>query len=272
MPRCPHCQNKKYIIEPVGLFARAQRCPRCYAQCPYCQGEGYQLSRDEKGRDYMQPCGCQELDRRISFYNQAQIPAQFFDAVLGNFKTLNNKSLEEAFHTVNMQTKNYKKGHHRGLLLMGGVGTGKTRLLCSLAKDYIFNLGVPCLFQEFSRLLSEIKAGYDKGISESELLGQISEVEVLIIDELGKGRKTDWEVQILDQIISRRYNMQKTTHFTTNYTDQLSTSYKDAAGIKGEVKAETLKERVFQRIYSRLQEMSEFVRVEALDFRDSQGG
>ena len=89
------------------------------------------------------------------------------------------------------------------------------------------------------------------------MLLPLIETEVLVIDELGKGRSSDWELNILDQLISKRYNASKITLITTNY---VSKEY-----MKED--QETLEARVGDRIASRLHEMCEFIYIEGQDHR-----
>ena len=102
------------------------------------------------------------------------------------------------------------------------------------------------------------------------------DVEVLVIDELGKGRNSPWEQNILDVIISQRYNNQKTTIFTSNYTDSRKTTLvervrgKDGMEGDGETR-DTLLDRVGPRIYSRLKEMCDFLMLSGKDRRDVDG-
>jgi len=196
------------------------------------------------------------------------MPAQFFDAKFSNYETKTHSSLKEALTTAKFLYRHHSKGDWRGILFMGGVGVGKTRLVCSLLREFALEHQIPCLFQEFTSLLSTIKSQYDQGISESSLLAQISDVEVLVIDELGKGRGSDWEIGILDNLISSRYAQKKTTLFTTNYTNSAATSYKGPTDSNGQSsKAQTLEERVGQRIFSRLNEMCAFVHLDGPDRR-----
>ena len=271
MASCGQCKGTKTVCYPEGWFAHAKRCERCFSTCSICKGDGVIFTKDESGREFQEPCSCKAVDAKILLFNNAEVPAQFFDATLANFETLGNDSLAEALYTAKASPKNFTKGHWKGLLFMGGVGVGKTRLVASLIKEYTLGNGISCLFKEFTGLLNEVKSGYDKGISEAVIMEKLAKVQILVIDELGKGRKSDWEVTILDQIISMRYNMQKTTYFTSNYTDKISTSYRDASALKSETeKVETLKQRVMGRVYSRLQEMADFVVIEANDYRQGQ--
>jgi DNA replication protein DnaC len=97
---------------------------------------------------------------------------------------------------------------------------------------------------------------------------------------LAKGRNTEWELTMLDQIISSRYNAaDKITLFTTNYSDQPPNPKKDGKndthkeyGRGAVVAEETLQEKVGERIYSRLVEMCRFVKLEGIDYRQEMQG
>ena len=102
-------------------------------------------------------------------------------------------------------------------------------------------------------------------------------MDVLLIDELGKGNQTKWELSILDMIISHRYNSNKMTLFSTNYTEDVQTTYKEVYPSKqrrGEENdimiQQTLQQRVHDRIYSRLKEMCVFCEMPNEDRRQKE--
>ena len=271
---CRNCNDSKIQVIAKGQYSWAEYCASCYYGCKKCDGVGYIFSSDKEGREHALPCECRDLDQRITLFNNAQIPGQFYDATFQNFDISGDPSLEEALRTASFFYRNYQKGNRKGLLFMGGVGVGKTRLVSTILRDFTLNHGISGIFREFSSLLSEIKTGYDKGISEAGLLEKINSVEVLVIDELGKGRKSDWEISLLDSIISSRYNMKKATIFTTNYTDKKSTTYAEPVifrvekeEAKEKQKKETLEQRVYPRIYSRLKGMCDFIEMKGSDHR-----
>jgi len=271
---CLNCQSTKIETRPKGKFAVAEFCSQCFKVCNNCEGVGYTFQKDELGREIADRCACQDLQLRMTLFNKAQIPSQFYDSTFENFDVGSNSSIKSAWNTAKFSFKNYKSGKGKGLLFMGGVGVGKTRLVSTMLREYTLKYGIPSLFKEFTSLLSEIKSGYDKGFSESIILEKIGEVEILVIDELGKGRKSDWEITILDSIISSRYNMKKTTIFTTNYTDKKSTTFAETFtmrmgkdGMEEVERKETLKQRVHSRIYSRLKEMCDFIEMKGTDYR-----
>ena len=266
---CYNCKDYKIETFQRGRLARAKFCSECFQYCRQCDGNGWIITRDERGRCNAAECPCLSIQKRVACFNAAGIPGIFHDSTFDNFQTYNNSLLKEVLDIARFSLKNHVKAQKKGLLLMGGVGVGKTRLVSAMLRKYILNYGVTGLFQEFSNLLSEIKTGYDKGISESVLLEKINNVDVLVIDELGKGRNSDWEINIMDAVITNRYNMDKITICATNYTNNPDTTYVDKSLKNGEKvkKQETLKERVHSRIYSRLREMCYFKEIKAADRR-----
>jgi len=272
--KCTRCRDTQVEIIPKGKFAVADLCSGCQKKCHQCDGTGFIFSRDDLGREVAKSCPCKDLTSRITLFNRAGIPSRFYDATFENFSISGDPSLKSALATAKFSFKNYNNGKWKGLLFMGGVGVGKTRLVSTMLRDYTLKYGIPGLFKEFSSLLSEIKTGYDQGLSEMSILEKINLVDILVIDELGKGRKSDWEINILDTIISNRYNARKTTLFTTNYTESRSTSYGDPRprknGKEGSEEAilrETLEQRVYPRIYSRLKAMCDFIEMRGPDYR-----
>jgi DNA replication protein DnaC len=163
----------------------------------------------------------------------------------------------------------------QGLIFMGEPGLGKTHLAVSIIKELILVHGVECKFVDFFELLREIRHGYGEDISEGEFMDPYMGVKVLVIDELAKGRNTDWELTILDHFISARYNDDdKVTLVTTNFKDKLDNGIgKEDRGSKKFSNASTrytLEEKIGPRIFSRLMEMCKKVHLQGKDFRREQ--
>ena len=105
-------------------------------------------------------------------------------------------------------------------------------------------------------------------------MAPLAEIEVLAIDELGKGRNTPWQLSIIDEIISKRYNRGLTTLFTTNYplADSSRSNPSSGGELREKMTQETLLDRVDERIFSRLHEMVDFVEIDAPDYRKRSDG
>lgn len=145
----------------------------------------------------------------------------------------------------------------QGVLFMGPVGVGKTHLAVSILKG-LTERGFSCLFYEFGALLKEIQDSYNPRTHTSELavLEPVLKAEVLVLDELGASKPTDWVRDTMAHIINTRYNESRFTIFTTNYLDT-----------KANERDESLEDRIGVRLRSRLYEMCKTVEIAGPDYR-----
>ena len=195
-------------------------------------------------------------------YNAAGIPAKYSHVLqvdAGLVPTHINRHLQMALKYAKEEfVKKYPT--KKGFLLMGPSGLGKTHLAVGTISELTLYHGVRCMFKDFFYLLSELKQAYSEGTPENEVILPLIETEVLVIDELGKGRSNEWELNILDQLISKRYNASRMTLITTNYVTR---EIAKATGNSDEI----LEVRVGERIASRLFEMCELIHLEGRDYR-----
>lgn len=269
---CPRCQGAGYVIEPEGDRAVARLCT-CLPVCPRCHGSG-RVTVLRGGIPLTGRCRCQQLPDRIEHWHFAQVPARHAQATLhgffaGTFQHDDPVKRRALLEGVNpwLEAFDPARRDNRGLVLHGPVGRGKTHLLVGILRELVFAHGVVVRFVEFSRLLGQLKERYSRGQGDTQLLGELAEVPVLAIDELGKGRVTDWELAIIDEVISRRYNAMRTTLATTNYAPRVASGIRDVNLAVVDASPQTLGDRVGDRVFSRLREMCSFVEVGGLDMR-----
>ena len=268
---CAACDGTGIEVLPNFSTAEARVCA-CSRRCTQCGGARYQFSRDAAGRDLARPCACALREMRVRRYNEARLPSKFADARLNS--RFRDKENERAFSMFKLLAAEFRPGH-KGIVLMGDAGVGKSFLVAAFLYEIIVQHGIAAQFQDFFHLLKDLRSGYSQDRPESELIEPLVNIDVLAIDELGKGRNTPWEKDILDVIISQRYNNRKTTIFTSNYTDSRATTLVERVRSRdwnpgdGEVELrDTLQDRVGSRIYSRLREMCDFVTLSGHDRRE----
>ncbi|MFN0122359.1 MAG: ATP-binding protein [Blastocatellia bacterium] len=205
----------------------------------------------------MRPCRCRAGDRRESLLNAARIPKRYEKCSFHTFDA--SASLEHKRVLMRLQrwVKDFPVVEH-GWLLTGPCGVGKTHLAVSVIRELIEAKEISCLFYEFGDLLKKIQDSYNPVSEASELkvLEPLYSVDVLVLDELGATKPTDWVRDTMMQVINRRYNDHKVTIFTSNYADDRRTE-----------RDETLTDRIGARLRSRLYEMCEIVAVEGADYR-----
>ena len=95
----------------------------------------------------------------------------------------------------------------------GPVGTGKTRLACYLALKMLES-GRSVRFTTSTKMLLDVRSSYDSGMSESAVLRKYTEPDVLILDDLGQERATDWALETLFTVIDERSKQKRPTVVT----------------------------------------------------------
>jgi len=272
--KCHLIRDRRLTVEPKGTLAVAKRRqPVDPFACDLCNGIRQVSGFNDEGYRFLKPCPGAHFDRRIRRFNEARLPARYHNATFESFETQHHGPLEDTLMRLQDYVAAFEAGQ-RGLVLMGKVGTGKTHLLIACLRYLTLAAGVECRFVEFTHLLSEIRTLYGTNRSEAELLDPLIHVKVLAIDELGKGRNSEFEHRIVDELISRRYNeMGTTTLFTTNYVPR-EFSGQDAAttqpwqlGATMSAPTEYLADRIGERPTSRLFEMCDFIEVNGPDYR-----
>jgi DNA replication protein DnaC len=239
------------------------------AVCAICSGTGWRMVQVErKGRRVEEATRC-ECVRKVQgerLLESARIPRRYQHCELSNFEhTGSFRSLAPAQMAARRFVSEYPL-ESAGLLLTGPIGCGKTHLAVGIAKELIAQKNTACLFYDYRELLKEIQNCYNASVqtTEIEVLRPVFNAEVLVLDELGAAKPTEWVWDTVSHILNTRYNDQRTTIITTNFAD-LPPGGAEGAGRSA--REETLGDRIGERMRSRLHEMCRVVRVEGEDFR-----
>ena len=108
-----------------------------------------------------------------------------------------------------------------GLLLTGSIGVGKTHLAVGILQALVAERGAYGLFYDYRDLLKQVQNSYNQSVAATELevLRPVFEAEVLVLDELGAAKPSDWVWDTVAHILNTRYNDRRTTIITTNYAN-----------------------------------------------------
>lgn len=135
---------------------------------------------------------------------------------------------------------------NRGLIIEGPIGSGKSYLLGCIANALI-DRGINFRYIVYSDLLQKIRSTYNQNNPENDeqqILSTVQQIPVLLIDDLGTEKATEFASSTLYQIIDRRYREEKPIILSTNYSIK---NLKNRFPVMGE------------RIFQRLLEMNKYL-------------
>jgi DNA replication protein DnaC len=246
--------------------------------CPICQGTGWHTVVRGKEREAAR-CDCRVKGRAEKLLVAARIPPRYEHCELSTFQydpgDKNQTSIIKARTFAGRFVEDYPV-EKTGILFVGTVGVGKTHLSVGILKALISEKGIHCLFCDYRELLKSIQNSYNSAVqaTEMEILRPVFEAEVLLLDELGAVRSTEWVFDTVNYILNSRYNNNKTTIITTNFPDKPEQDKVEIDNLSSRSQAdraarrETLGDRIGERMRSRLHEMCKKVEIDGPDYRE----
>jgi DNA replication protein DnaC len=225
--------------------------------CPHCNGTGWKLV-EQGGRSAVTRCVCWQETLVDRLLVEAQIPRRYQHCDLDRFVTYGNESLESAVKQAKFLGDRFPVVS-KGLFLLGRPGVGKTHLAVAILKQVVREKRAHGLFYDTRALLRVIRETYNPVVraTEGDVLRPVMEAELLVLDDLGAEKTSEWVEETLNLIVNTRYSERRLTVFTSNY--DISSDQTDP---------DSLQVRVGFRMYSRLHEMCEFVHLDGADYRE----
>jgi DNA replication protein DnaC len=226
--------------------------------CEICHGTSWKTVEID-GVESVTRCDCWRQTVVDRFYKGARIQARYARCELTNFEH-DMDSQREAWRKANAFVEAFPVVD-KGLLFYGPSGVGKTHLAIGILKEVIRKKGARGYFFEQGELLKLVRDTYNRSVevTEMDVLRPVLEADVLVLDDLGHERSSEWVQETLGLVVNTRYNAKRPTVFTSNLVD------------KEHPDAPLDNQFVFQlgvRTRSRLLEMCDWIRIDGVDIRE----
>lgn len=251
---CPFCGAK--ILTMLGQFVAADpEDPRagvllglkdaCDCEAAIRAAEEQNAEEEAKEREKQK---AHEMARLKERWEASGMPRAWLERGLNQWHRT-DPSREAAYDAAVVFGASLLAGDYpRSLYIVGDIGAGKTFLSSCLCAD-LLRRGRRLLWRNVSDVLREIRACYDdRKTSETEVIARFTKPAVLVLDDLGKERPTEWAMEQLFCIINARYDAGKPLIVTTNYGGQdlvkRLTPRPDASGYADDTTARAIVDRL----------------------------
>ncbi len=235
---CEHCN--KYIaaitVEVPQLRIKNKILPTC--ECV--------VEREEaKIREAQNFAKKREIEKLFSISNLGE---RFSKSTFESF--LDRNGSETAYKVAVKYVKTFKEWNGESLMLWGEPGNGKTHLAAAIVNE-LSKKGYIVVFQSVPELLQRIRSTFNSENKENEtqIMRALLECDLLILDDIGAEKTTEWVEEKLFNIIDGRYRKELPTLYTSN------------------LEPKELKHQVGKRSYDRMVETSLTVKNEAASYR-----
>jgi DNA replication protein DnaC len=224
--------------------------------CLLCDDTGWKAI-DDGGVRRVTRCDCWRERSGRERLADARIPKRYQHCTLANFVAY-NESLERAVLRARRFVEAFPAAP-QGMLFEGLPGVGKTHLAVAVLKHILEQTAVRGLFYDTRDLLRVIRSTYDPSIktTEIQILRPVLTADLLVLDDLGAERTSEWVDETMNLIVNTRYSERRLTVFTSNYPD-----------VPDDTDPNSLLFRIGFRMRSRLHEMCEFMVLDGADYRE----
>ena len=199
-----------------NLMGMGKTRPASWMPCPACLEERSAKRAEEERQADRERFARESLERKIG---RACIPPRFAIKTFDDYKA-DTREQQRALRTCKDYADNFADYHKAGtsILLIGDVGTGKTHLAAATANQIVRDTKFTAVYTTASSIVRHVKSTFDRDsdATESQVYAAYSQMDLLVIDEIGVQNATEFELTVMFEVINSRYEEMLPTMVISN--------------------------------------------------------
>jgi DNA replication protein DnaC len=230
--------------------------------CPRCNDTGWWRRYIPYREPHVSLCVCQQARVAEQRLARAGIPPEYRGCTFANYRAYTPALIDGLALARGYAERFPIQASHTdptGLVFIGQTGVGKTHLAAAILTAIMARTGIDGRFYTTCDLLQRMRDSYSATTrtTERQILEPILTCGLLVLDDLGAERLTDWVATTMDYVIDTRYTTGRPIVITTNFPD-----------VDDDQEVNGLWWRVGFRSRSRLHKMCRFMTLDGADYRD----
>lgn len=200
-------------------------------KCKKCKDTGFIIKKNEHSQPTMTTCKCLEDEKTKRLWSNSGINTDNLDKTFSNFEEWSKKSKELKDRAVQYY-KDFniiRADRRNSILLCGNPGSGKTHIALALANNFL-EKGIRVVYMPYRDIVTKLKQNMIDEDYYKKVLSKYQTCEVLLLDDLYKGKVNETDVNIMFELINYRYLNHLPIIISTEFTVEKLLSFDEAIG------------------------------------------
>ncbi|WP_169809796.1 ATP-binding protein [Clostridium magnum] len=210
---------------------QAEKLKISNGECPICEGRGFTIKNSSKYQDTIVFCKCREMDKTRVLWKNSGIETEKNRLTFGNYK-IYNRSTEKAKEAAIDYFRNFnniRSTRKNSIGFLGQVGSGKTHLSIAIGLNLLAK-NIPVVYMSYRDEILKLKQNILDEEYYASCLRRYKLAEVLIIDDLFKGKINESDINIIFEIINYRYMNNRPMIVSSEFTAEKLLYFDEGVG------------------------------------------